>query len=106
MNSGLEVKKNPLTPKQMAFWSPFGQVWRTALYAVVAPSLWPPATRMTERHHEGSATAADSLSDDVFTPWCLTVHTLVSGQTSGRTTLKLPIKYGPKTRSRRAAALV
>ena len=79
---------------------------RTALYAVVAPYLWTPATRVTERHHEGSTTAAVTLSDHVFTPWCLTVHTLGSGQTCGRTTLKLPTKYGPKTRSRRAAALV
>ena len=79
---------------------------REALYAVLAPSLWTPATGVTERHHEGPTTAADTLSDHVFTPWCLTVHTLGSGQTSGCTTLKVPTKYGPKTRSRRAAALV
>jgi hypothetical protein len=90
----------------MAFWSPFGLVRWEALYAAVAPSLWTPATSVTKRHHEGSTTAAGTLSDHVFTPWCLTVHTLGSGQTSGRTTLKVPTKYGPKTRSRRAAALV
>ena len=69
------------------------------MYAVLAPSLWTPATGVTERHHEGPTTAADTLSDHVFTPWCLTVHTLGSGQTSGRAVP--PSKYPPSTDPRR-----